>query len=41
MELQLGKKLLEVSTSELSQEWSSSLLISLLKSKQAVLALPN
>jgi len=41
MELELGKKLLEVSTRELPLEWSSSLLISLLKSKKAVLALCN
>ena len=41
MELELGKKLLEVSTRELPLEWSSNLLISLLKSKKAVLALRN
>jgi hypothetical protein len=41
MELELGKKLLEISTRELPLEWSSRLLISLLKSKKAVLALRN
>ena len=41
MELELGKKLLEVSTRELPLKWSSNLLVSLLKSKKAVLALCN
>jgi len=36
-----SKKLLEVSTRELPLEWSSSLFISLLKLKEAILALRN
>ena len=36
-----GKKLLEVSARELLLEWSSCLFISLLKPKEAILALGN